>query len=293
MSISRTIFTGILGNLFLVIVKGVTGFVGNSFALIADAIESLTDVFSSILLLIGVRYAQRPADENHPYGHGKAEALIALTIGFIMLLAAIYIAWQSFINIRTPHLAPSWFTLPVLGVIIITKELLHKKFKEKGNSTHSTALSAEAWHHRADVVTSVAAFIGILIAVLLGDEYAAADDIAAIVASCIILYNCYNVVNPALREIMDEHQYDALSDKVRKIALQTPGVMATDKCYIRKHGTYYAVDLHVVVDGDISVRKGHDISHLVQHNLHTKLPNIGHVIIHIEPFDENYQADAI
>ncbi|MDO5509148.1 MAG: cation diffusion facilitator family transporter [Weeksellaceae bacterium] len=287
-NIQHTIFTGILGNLFLVVVKGVTGFVGNSFALIADAIESLTDVFSSILLLVGVRYAQKPADKNHPYGHGKAEALIALIIGFVMLIAALYIAWQSFVNMQKPHSAPSWFTLPVLAVIIITKELLHRKFKNKSDATHSTALRAEAWHHRADVITSVAAFVGIFIAVIMGDAYAAADDMAAIIASGIILINAYNVVRPALREIMDEHRYPNLSEKVRNIAHNTPGVMATDKCHIRKHGAYYVVDLHVVVNGDFTVRQGHDISHAVQHNLHTQLPHIGHVVIHIEPFDENY-----
>lgn len=279
----RTVIFSMIGNAVLAAIKFFAGFFGNSFALIADSIESLVDVFASILVLIGLRYAARPADENHPYGHGKAEPLITfLVVGFLIISAAI-IAYQSIQNIQTPHPSPENWTLLVLSAIIIWKEISFQWVMARSKKLKSSSLKAEAWHHRSDAITSIAALIGILIAVFGGEGFEAADDYAALVAVGFILYNCFKIFRPALGEVMDEDNHLELTQEIRKIALTVPGVQDTEKCYIRKAGMKYHVDLHAHVNGELTVREGHDIAHDLQDTLRNQIPELGHVLIHIEP----------
>ena len=279
----KATYFSIVGNTCLAIIKGIAGVFGNSYALIADAIESTTDIFSSCLVLFGIKYSNRPADANHPYGHGRVEPLITfLVVGFLITSATI-IAYESVINIRTPHELPKPWTLIVLGAIIIWKEFSFRLVMKRGIQTNSSSLKADAWHHRSDAITSVAAFIGISIALFLGKGYESADDWAALFASAFILYNSYLIFRPALGEIMDEHLYEDLEDQIRKISLTVEGVIATEKCFIRKSGMKYHVDLHAVVDGNISVTKGHDLAHLLKDTLRENIIELGHVLIHIEP----------
>jgi cation diffusion facilitator family transporter len=279
----KATYFSIVGNTCLAIIKGIAGVFGNSYALIADAIESTTDIFSSCLVLFGIKYSNRPADANHPYGHGRVEPLITfLVVGFLITSASI-IAYESVINIRTPHELPKPWTLIVLGAIIIWKEFSFRLVMKRGIQTNSSSLKADAWHHRSDAITSVAAFIGISIALFLGKGYESADDWAALFASAFILYNSYLIFRPALGEIMDEHLYEDLEAKIRKIAVSVDGVIDTEKCFIRKSGMKFHVDLHAVVDGTISVKEGHDISHLLKDTLRENIVDLGHVLIHIEP----------
>ena len=279
----KATYFSIVGNTCLAIIKGLAGVFGNSYALIADAIESTTDIFSSFLVLFGIKYSNRPADSNHPYGHGRVEPLITfLVVGFLITSATI-IAYESIANIGTPHELPKPWTLIVLGSIIIWKEYSFRLVMKKGVQTNSSSLKADAWHHRSDAITSVAAFIGISIALFLGRGYESADDWAALFASAFILYNSYLIFRPALGEIMDEHLYEDLEDQIRKISLTVEGVIATEKCFIRKSGMKYHVDLHAVVDGNISVTKGHDLAHLLKDTLRENIIELGHVLIHIEP----------
>ena len=279
----KATYFSIVGNTCLAIIKGLAGVFGNSYALIADAIESTTDIFSSFLVLFGIKYSNRPADSNHPYGHGRVEPLITfLVVGFLITSATI-IAYESIANIGTPHELPKPWTLIVLGSIIIWKEYSFRLVMKKGVQTNSSSLKADAWHHRSDAITSVAAFIGISIALFLGRGYESADDWAALFASAFILYNSYLIFRPALGEIMDEHLYEDLEDQIRKISLTVEGVIATEKCFIRKSGMKYHVDLHAVVDGNISVTKGHDLAHLLKDTLLENIIELGHVLIHIEP----------
>jgi cation diffusion facilitator family transporter len=260
----KATYFSIVGNTCLAIIKGIAGVFGNSYALIADAIESTTDIFASFLVLFGIKYSNRPADANHPYGHGRVEPLITfLVVGFLITSASI-IAYESVINIRTPHELPKPWTLIVLGAIIIWKEFSFRLVMKRGIQTNSSSLKADAWHHRSDAITSVAAFIGISIALFLGKGYESADDWAALFASAFILYNSYLIYRPALGEIMDEHLYEDLEAEIRKIAVSVDGVIDTEKCFIRKSGMKFHVDLHAVVDGTISVKEGHDISHLLK-----------------------------
>jgi cation diffusion facilitator family transporter len=279
----RATYFSIIGNTLLAIVKGLAGFFGNSYALIADAIESTTDIFASFLVLFGIKYSNRPADKNHPYGHGRAEPLITfLVVGFLITSATI-IAYESVINIRKPHDLPKSWTLLILGAIIIWKEYSFRLVMKKSIETNSSSLKADAWHHRSDAITSIAAFIGISIAILLGKGYEAADDWAALFASAFILYNSYLIFRPALGEIMDEHLYDDLIEQIRIVSQQVEGIVDTEKCFIRKAGMQYHVDLHAIVDGTISVKAGHDLAHKLKDTLRAELPELGHILIHVEP----------
>jgi cation diffusion facilitator family transporter len=279
-------YISILGNTFLAIAKGITGFFGNSYALIADAIESTTDIFSSILVLFGLKYASRPPDENHPYGHGKAEPLITFAVVGFLLISATVIFIESIHNIQKPQSKPEPFTLIVLGLIIIFKEISFQYVNKKSNETKSTSLKADAWHHRSDAITSLMAFIGISIAIYMGNGYEAADDWAALIASLFIVYNAYLIFRPALGEIMDEHLHDDLIDQIRKSSSAIDGVVGTEKCLVRKMGMNYIVDLHVIVDGRLSVVEGHSIAHSVKDKLKLDLPEVTDILIHIEPDSE-------
>lgn len=285
-AIKATYFS-IIGNICLAIIKGLAGFFGNSYALIADAIESTTDIFASFLVLFGIKYSNKPADKNHPYGHGRAEPLITfLVVGFLITSATI-IAYESIINIQIAHDLPKSWTLFVLGAIIIWKEYSFRLVMKRSIETNSSSLKADAWHHRSDAITSIAAFIGISIALILGKGYESADDWAALFASGFILYNSYLIFRPALGEIMDEHLNDDLIEEIRKVSYQVEGIIDTEKCFIRKAGMKYHVDLHAIVDGTISVKEGHDLAHKLKDTLRTEIPELGHVLIHVEP---HYQS---
>ncbi len=288
-AIKATYFS-IAGNTSLAIIKGLAGYFGNSYALIADAIESTTDIFSSMLVLFGLKYSNIPADKNHPYGHGRAEPLITfLIVGFLVTSATI-IAYESIKNVGTPHDLPKSWTLIVLGAIIIWKEVSYRLVIKKSKETNSSSLKADAWHHRSDAITSVAAFIGISIALIFGKGYETADDWAALFASGFILYNSYLIFRPALGEIMDEHLYDDLIDQIRQVSHNVDGIVDTEKCFIRKSGMQYHVDLHAKVDANITVKQGHALSHKLKDTLRQAIPQLGHVLIHIEPNEEKDSA---
>lgn len=279
----RTAYFSILSNFLLAGIKGIAGFFGNSYALIADAIESTTDVFASLLVLLGLTYARKPADENHPYGHGKVEPLVTFIVVAFLVVSAGIIVHQSIENIRSPQKSPEAWTLIVLAAIILWKEISYRVVIKKSRQTGSSALRADAWHHRSDAITSVLALVGISIAVLFGEGYETADDWAAIFAAGFILYNSYLIFRPALGEVMDENRYDQLVDQVRRVSMEVPGILGTEKCFVRKAGMRYHVDLHALVDGEISVREGHDLSHRLKDHLRRYIRGLGHVLIHIEP----------
>jgi len=279
----RATYFSIIGNVVLAIIKGLAGFFGNSYALIADAIESTTDIFASFLVLFGIKYSNKPADDNHPYGHGRAEPLITfLVVGFLITSATI-IAHESINNIGTSHELPKSWTLIVLGLIILWKEYSFRLVMKRSVESNSSSLKADAWHHRSDAITSVAAFIGISIALILGKGYESADDWAALFAAGFIFYNSYLIFRPALGEIMDENLYEDIIVEIRFVSLQVDGIVDTEKCFIRKAGMKYHVDLHAIVNSEITVKEGHEISHLLKDTLRLKIPELGHVLIHIEP----------
>lgn len=278
-----TTYLSIAGNTFIAIVKWITGLLGNSYGLIADAIESTCDIISSFLVLFGLKYSAKPADKNHPYGHGKMEPVLTFVVTGFLITSATIIVFQSIQNIRTPHELPAKFTLIVLGIIIIAKELFYRSVKKSGDTTNSSLLKADAWHHRSDAITSLAVFIGILIAIIMGKGYETADDWAALFAAGFIYYNSFLIFRPALGEIMDEHFYDDLIEDIRKISSTVNGIIDTEKCFVRKSGLTYHVDLHAIVDANITVKEGHEIAHRLEDELKKSLPDIADVLVHIEP----------
>ncbi|MGA9118239.1 MAG: cation diffusion facilitator family transporter [Bacteroidota bacterium] len=281
----RSTLIGILANALLAVIKATAGFLGNSYALIADAIESTTDIVSSLIVWSGLKISALPPDTDHPYGHGKAEPLAAIVVSLTLIGAAIVIAVQSVREILTPHHTPAAFTLAVLILVVVTKETLFRFVFGVGQTINSTAVKSDAWHHRSDAITSAAAFVGISISLIGGVGYESADDWAALFASAIILFNAYRILRPAINEVMDSAPSSDVEQRVRQSAQHVEGVIALEKCLIRKMGFSYYVDLHVTVDGKLSVREGHDIARQVKQAIRTANPNIAEVLVHIEPSD--------
>lgn len=249
----RLVLLGVLGNAVLALIKGTAGILGNSYALIADAIESTTDVFSSLLLYFGLRFASHPPDANHPYGHGRAESLATfITVAFLLASAGI-IVYKSIIHIITPHKVPAPFTLIVLLAVVAVKEGLFRLFQQKNSEAGSGALEAEAWHHRSDALTSLAAFCGITVSLVMGKGWESADDWAALAAAAIIFYNAWRIFRPALADIMDEDRFGELRARIIAAAEQEDIVQAVQECLVRKLGSTFVVDLRLLVDGQLTV----------------------------------------
>lgn len=277
---------GIIVNITLAAVKGIAGVAGNSYALVADAIESTSDIITSAVVAFGFRMAGKPADENHPYGHGKFEPLTAAIVALVLFGAAIVIAIESVQEILTPHHAPAPFTLLVLVGVILVKEALFRSVLKTGDAIQSVALKTDAWHHRADAITSLAAFVGISVALVGGPGYECADDYAALLAAIIIAINAAFLLWPAVRELIDTAPDPSIARQVREVASQVSGVLGTHKCHIRKLGFDYFVDLDVLCDPNLSIRQGHEIAHNAGERLHAKLPFIRKVLVHVEPADD-------
>jgi cation diffusion facilitator family transporter len=288
----RTTIIGIVVSGILALIKGITGILGNSYALIADAIESATDIFTSTMLLFGLKWSARPADDDHPYGHGKAEAAISVGISVMLFAAAVLIAYKSVLNIMTPHKTPAPYTLIVLVVVIVAKEVLYRVVLRTAKEIKSDAVQADAIHHRSDAITSLAAFIGISIGVIGGKGYEVADDYAALFASAVILINAYTIFRPALGELLDENLDPKLNAEVKQLALEVSQVLRVEKCLIRKMGVFKFADLHIWVDRNLSVVEGHEIAHRVKDHIIDRLPQFADVMIHIEPSPPNTEPVA-
>jgi cation diffusion facilitator family transporter len=279
-------------NLSLALVKVLTGLVGNSYALVADGIESTTDVVSSAVVWGGLRISARPPDRTHPYGHGKAESIAAVLVPLFLLAAAILIAVQSIREIRDPHGSPAWYTLLVLGLVVAIKETMFRRLDRIGRSIRSGSLKGDAWHHRSDALTSLAAFVGISIALIGGEGYEAADDWAALVACGVILYNGVRLLRPAVDEVMDAAVPEEIEREIREVASAVPGVALVEKCRVRKSGLGLLMDIHIVVSGDLSVRDGHRIGHDAKNRLLESHLPISDVVVHVEPDGANHVCEG-
>ena len=286
----KPVVAGLWLNALLAGVKIAGGILGHSFALVADGFESFADVFSSAIVYVGLRYSAKPRDANHPYGHGKAEPLAAAVVGLALVGAGVSIAIQSIREILTPHMLPHAFTLVILAAVVFIKETLFRYVNQVGAEIQSVAVQADAWHHRSDAITSGLAFIGISTALWLGPGYEAADDWAALAAAAIILYNAYHQIYPALHDLSDAAPPATIAEQVRAAARTVEGVRDLEKCFVRKMGFEFFVDLHVLVDAELSVREGHRIAHATKDAIMAALPRITEVLIHIEPFENQAEG---
>jgi cation diffusion facilitator family transporter len=289
----RAAVRGVVANALLAAAKIVSGVAGNSYALIADGIESTTDILSSLIVWGGLRIASKPPDRDHPYGHGKAEPLAGAVVALALFGAAIGIAIQSVREILVPHHAPAPFTLAVLVGVVVTKELLFRHVSGVGDEIESTAVRADAWHHRSDALTSAAAFVGISVALVFGKGYESADDWAALAACLVIAWNGSVILRQSLAEVMDAAPPPELERAVREAAAGVAGVVAIEKCRIRKSGLASFVDIHVEVNGDLPVRRGHEIAHGVKDALLGRADlKVIDVLVHIEPAGEAKGAEG-
>jgi cation diffusion facilitator family transporter len=281
----RAAQVGMLVNLVLAIIKLIAGLVGHAYALVADAIESTADIFSSLVVYGGLRIAAQPADADHPYGHGRAEALAGAFVALMLFAAAIAIAIEAVHGIRTPHHLPRAWTLAVLVGVIIVKQVLARRVFRVGSETGSTAMIADAQHHRSDVITSTAAFIGISIAVLGGPGWEQADDWAALVAAVVIGYNGVRILRPAVDDLMDRLPEDEVIQKIASAAMSVAEVCAIEKLKVRKVGLQYAVDLHVQAEPKMSLHDAHIVSGKVKGAIRGAMPAVDGVLVHMEPYE--------
>jgi cation diffusion facilitator family transporter len=281
---------GLVVNALLAVVKLVAGLLGNAYALVADAIESSTDMIGSLVVWSGLRIASRDPDERYPFGYGRAEALAGAVVAALMLGAAVGIAIEAVREIRAPHHAPAPWTLGVLALVIVVKEVLAKRVLAASEATGSTAVAADAWHHRSDAITSAAAFIGISVAIIGGPGWEPADDWAALVAATVIAVNGGLLLRTAAHDLMDRAPGAALQDAVSSAALATSGVLAIEKLKIRKSGTAFYVDIHVQADPQLSLHDAHILSGRVKGAIRQRVPAAAGVLIHMEPYEPSEES---
>ena len=275
---------GLLVNAVLVLVKLIAGIIGHANALVADAVESSADIFSSLIVWMGLSIASRPADEDHPYGHGKAEPLAAAVVSLMLLGAAIGISIMAIREIVTPHHLPAPFTLFVAAGVIILKETLYRRVSRVGKEVGSTAIAADAWHHRADATSSLAAFIGISIALWGGRGWEAADDWAALVAAMLVAINGVRTLRPAISALMDEVPDRAVKEKAMQAALRVSGVQQIENLNVRGSGLGFYVDLHAQADPAMSLEEAHEIAAKVKYAIREAIPSVVSVLVHMEPY---------
>ena len=281
---------GLLVNAGLAVIKLVAGLLGNAYALVADAIESGTDIVGSLVVWGGLRIASRDPDAQYPFGYGRAEALAGAVVAALMFGASAGITVEAIREIHTPHHAPASWTLVVLLVVIVVKETLAKRVASAGAASGSTAVTADAWHHRSDAISSLAAFVGITAAVVGGDGWEVADDWAALVAAAIIAVNGMLLLRRALHELMDRAPGPQVLSCISEAALGTSGVLAIEKLKVRKTGTAFYVDLHVQADPSMTLHEAHILSGRVKGAIRGRLPAAAGVLIHMEPYEPHLSS---
>jgi len=279
----RATFLGLATNVGLVVVKLLAGIFGHSQALIADAVESLADIVSSFIVWRGLVVAETPPDDDHPYGHGKAEPMAAAAVSIMLVVAAGWIAFTALHVLNEPRVAPARFTLLVLIVVIAVKESLFRFVLRESETVASSAMESDAWHHRSDAITSAAAFLGISISLIGGKGYEAADNWAAVAAAAVIAWNGWRLLVPAVNELMDRSPDHRLIEEIRAVAVTIPGVDGVEKCFVRKMGYQFFVDMHLEVDPQMTVEHSHRIGHEVKDQVRAQIPSVRDVLIHIEP----------
>ncbi|HET9065173.1 MAG TPA: cation diffusion facilitator family transporter [Gemmatimonadales bacterium] len=281
----RAVRAGVLINAGLAVIKGVAGVVGHSFALVADAIESLADIVGSLVVWSGLRLAARDPDHDHPWGHGKAEPIAAGIVGLMLMLAALGIIVKAVHGILVPHPVPHAWTLIVIALVVLVKETLFRRVTRIADDIGSGAVAADAWHHRSDAISSGAAFVGVGIAVLGGATWYWADEAAAIVAGLVIGVGAWRILRPAAHELMDGAPEAELLLRAAEAARTVPGVSMIEKLMARKVGVRYFIDLHVQADPTMPLHDAHILSGMVKSAIRDALPSVENVLVHMEPYE--------
>lgn len=275
---------GVLVNAALAVTKLLAGVIGNSYALVADAVESGTDIFSSLIVMSGLRIARRDPTEDFPFGYGRAETLATAVVALMLLAAAVGIAIEAVREIVTPHHLPEPWTLAVLAAVVTVKWLVSRRVLTVGTEIGSMAVKSDAWHHLSDAITSTAAFIGISIALWGGRGWEQADDWAALVAVAIIAYNGWAILRPALRDLMDATPDREIVAQIRSVAEKVPDVLAVEKLFVRRSGMVYHIAIHVQAAPQMPLSEAHALGGKVKSAIQDAIPRVGGVLVHMEPF---------
>lgn len=283
---------GLIANVILGIVKLVSGIVGGSFALIADAVNSIGDSLSSVVVVFALIVAQRPADREHPYGHTRAEAIAASNVALLIILSALFVGWEAVKRISVQHDVPPIWTLWIAGANVLIKEGLYRYKVRVGRRTGSGAVTANAWDHRSDALCSFAVLIGLGIVRWAGPNYSWADEVSALVVVCLILWSGSRLFRHSASELMDVQADDELVQQVQAAAEDIKGVQNVETLWVRKSGLEYFADIHLEVDAHLTVDEGHRIGHLVKDRLLDQFPNLRDVLVHLEPYPHTHNGNA-
>ena len=286
---SRAALLGLVVNLALGLIKLVGGIVGGSFALLSDAVNSLGDALTSTVIMVALWYAQQPADEEHPYGHTRAEAVAASNVALLIILSALYIGWEALLRLPVQHGLPPGWTLWIAGGNAVIKESLYRYKVRVGSRTGSSAIMANAWDHRSDALCSLAVLVGLAVVRYAGPAWFWADEVAALVVVAAILWSGGNLFRISTSQLLDPQADAELVERIRQTAEAVPGVRAVEKLWVRKTGLEYLADIHIQVDATRTVEDGHRIGHDVKDQLVREFNTVRDVLVHLEPYPHTHE----
>lgn len=283
--VTRAALLGLGVNLALGVTKLVGGIVSGSFALLSDAVNSLGDVFTSVVVLLAFRVAQRPADREHPYGHTRAEGIAASNVAVLIAVSALLVGWESIQRLTVRHALPPGWTLWIAGANVVIKEALYRYKVRVARRTRSSAIMANAWDHRADALCALAVLIGLAVVRWGGPPFIWADEAAALVVVAAILWSATELFLRSASELMDRQAEEPYVRQVRAAAESVPEVRRVETLRVRKSGLEYFADIHIEVDPQMTVADGHRVGHTVKDHLLARFPNLRDVLVHLEPHD--------
>jgi len=279
---------GLVVNVSLGVVKLVGGLLGSSFALVSDAVNSLGDALTSVIVLVGLWYAQQPADEEHPYGHTRAEAVAASNVALLIIISALFIGWEAIGRFGTEREVPLVWTMWIAGANVLIKEALYRYKQRVGRRIGSAAIIANAWDHRSDALCSLAVLVGLGLIRWGGPNFIWADDAAALVVVGAILWSGGWLLKRSTSELLDPQADDELVGQMREVAAAVPGVRAVEKLWVRKTGIEFLADIHIEVDARMTVEEGHRIGHDVKDVLVARFASLRDVLVHLEPYPHSH-----
>ncbi|HVX59368.1 MAG TPA: cation diffusion facilitator family transporter [Pirellulales bacterium] len=281
---ARAARLGLLVNLALGVAKLAGGLLSGSFALVSDAVNSLGDAVTSMVVLFAFRVAQRPPDAEHPYGHSRAEAIAAANVALFIVLSALMIGWEAGRRSMAVHPTPPAWTLWLAAVNVAIKEGLYRYKMAVGLRTGSTLMMANAWDHRSDALCSLAVFVGLGLAIWGGPAFHLADEMAALVVAAAIVWSGVRLFRQSASELMDVQANEQFVEQVRRAARSVGGVQGVEKLWLRKSGLEYFADIHIQVSPQITVAAGHEIGHRVKDRLLDEFASLRDVLVHLEPY---------
>ncbi len=287
--VTQAAFLGLVVNLLLGVVKLIGGIFGNSFSLIADAVNSIGDVVATIVVLFALRVAQRPADAEHPYGHTRAEGIAASNVALLIIVSAVFVGWEAIQRINAQHEIPPVWTLWIAGANVLIKEGLYQYNVRVGIRTGSSSIIANAWDHRSDAFCSLAVLTGLAVILLGGPQYVWADKVASLVVVAAIVWSGTQLFRSSASELMDVQANSEFVDHIREVALSVEGVEDVETLWVRKSGLEFFADIHIEVDQHLSVATGHRIGHQVKDRLLLEFSNLRDVLVHLEPFPHTHE----